>query len=198
MIARCVVSTYLDSTEPSDAIQITPHYRLTDGAEPAVTTFATALMNAWNGFLPVAVRNGWIKVAVYDAQKTTKPNYPITEVEMRKDTFATSTANRETALTLSYYASFNRPRSRGRLYIPAFFSGFTPSGAQAALNMRQQISALGPILAGVTPSTADWVVYSRVNNEALSVTNTWVDDAWDTIRSRGKRATARTLGVITQ
>lgn len=197
MIVKAVISTWVDSTEPTDAIQITPHYRLTDGAEPAATTFANALLDAWTAYLPVTYRTAQRRVSIYNAQAPA-PNYPITEVTRDKDSVKVSSTNRETALCLSYYASFNRPRYRGRLYVPCMFTGLTPSGASADVTIRAKVLALGTALAGVTPSTADWVVYSRVLNAATNVTNVWVDDSWDTVRSRNKRSTARTEGTITQ
>lgn len=39
---------------------------------------------------------------------------------------------------------------------------------------------------------ADWVVYSRRNDEAYSINNGWVDNELDTIRSRGLDASLRT------
>jgi hypothetical protein len=49
--------------------------------------------------------------------------------------------------------------------------------------------------AGLPPSTF-WVVYSRKTGGDAQVTNVWVDDEWDTVRSRGLRGTVRDLGTL--
>jgi hypothetical protein len=40
------------------------------------------------------------------------------------------------------------------------------------------------------------VVYSRREKVARPVTNYWVDDEWDTVRSRGLRSSTRVTGTL--
>lgn len=43
---------------------------------------------------------------------------------------------------------------------------------------------------------ASWVVYSKVLGTTALVTQGWVDNAFDTVRSRGEQATARTTATL--
>jgi hypothetical protein len=54
----------------------------------------------------------------------------------------------------------------------------------AAARLKTEINAIGAGFA--------WVIYSPTNNEIYDVEAGWVDDAFDTIRSRGGAATTRT------
>ena len=42
----------------------------------------------------------------------------------------------------------------------------------------------------------NWCVASTVDKVGRDVTNAWVDDEWDVIRSRGLRGTTRTLVTV--
>lgn len=103
----------------------------------------------------------------------------------------------EVALCASFYAGVNRKRYRGRVYLGPFL-------ATALIDVNEggpQRSAPTPTLvdriAGslkrliVNPLTQNLAVYSEVDGIARTVTNGWVDDAWDTIRSRGQDAQRR-------
>jgi hypothetical protein len=41
------------------------------------------------------------------------------------------------------------------------------------------------------PQGTNWVVWSRKLKQANGVNHYWVDDEWDTVRSRGMRSTKR-------
>jgi hypothetical protein len=100
---------------------------------------------------------------------------------------------REVALCLSYYSERNLPRNRGRIYIGPFHS--------IALGLRpaqDHINALGTIatgLANVGGVDVDWSLYSPTTGGLKKITNYWIDNEWDTVRSRGLRATTRTAGT---
>lgn len=102
---------------------------------------------------------------------------------------------REVACCLSFYADRNSPRTRGRIYIPATFMtsapGARPSGTVtgALQNLAQGFSSLGGV-------NVDWCVHSKVTGEFHKVTNTWVDDEWDTQRRRGLKATGRVSQTV--
>lgn len=104
---------------------------------------------------------------------------------------------REVALCLSFYANRNIPRRRGRLYLgPVAPATERPSDGflNAALAMGDAFAALGGI-------DIDWGVFSPTDwrehptNDAedffYPVTDCWCDDEWDTVRSRGRKATKR-------
>lgn len=95
----------------------------------------------------------------------------------------------EVALCLSFYADYNQPRRRGRLYLGPIGGdlGERPSPAlmDSVIDFGQALQDIG-----VGPQYA-WQVASRVTGERASVTDWWVDNAWDTQRRRGLRPTDR-------
>jgi len=52
------------------------------------------------------------------------------------------------------------------------------------------------VLTKQLPASHNWVVFSRRNNASYGVSNIWADDEWDTVRTRGLRGTARSVGVV--
>lgn len=103
-------------------------------------------------------------------------------------------APREVALCLSFFSERNLPRNRGRIYI----------GPWSVTHMNERPSA-GPIgsleqlktdLANIGGTDVEWCVFSPTTGPASpdsfkKVSAGWVDNEWDTQRSRGLRATAR-------
>lgn len=98
-----------------------------------------------------------------------------------------TSAPREVALCLSYFSERNQPRFRGRLFLgPWNFAEVRPAGGQidAAIAMATGLANIGGV-------DVDWGLWSTTRNAFSKVTAGWVDDEWDTIRSRGFRATGR-------
>lgn len=108
---------------------------------------------------------------------------------------------REVALCLSFYAGANRPSNRGRIYL----------GPCDALQIAQRpnttmitsATSVATILKNLGGVDVDWSVFSPkifaasgVEAAFQAVQTAWVDDEWDTVRSRGLRATARTTVAI--
>jgi hypothetical protein len=58
-----------------------------------------------------------------------------------------------------------------------------------------KVMALGPIFANLGGSDVDWIVWSRKNHTATKVQNYWVDDEWDTVRSRGLKRSTRQVAT---
>jgi hypothetical protein len=108
-------------------------------------------------------------------------------------TGAGAAAPREVALCLSYFSGRNLPSQRGRIYIGPF--------AQADMETRpnsfriEDLRTLATGLAGVGGADVDWSLHSPKRGGLQTITNVWVDNEWDTIRSRGLRATARSAGT---
>jgi len=114
---------------------------------------------------------------------------------------ASESGPREVALCLSYYAEQNVPRRRGRLYIGPFTDAAMEIRPPAG-NAIGAVASLAPALAAVGGADVDWCLYSPTNDVATAgatklrtITNWWVDNEWDTVRSRGRRATSRISGV---
>jgi hypothetical protein len=110
---------------------------------------------------------------------------------------------REIAVCLSFFAANNRPRNRGRLYLgPVTFQQI---GERPNTSVRDQAIAVGTILRNLGGVDVDWSVYSPTIHQLSGVeaafqpvSTMWVDDEWDTVRSRGYRATTRTQAVINE
>jgi hypothetical protein len=192
-IYKFVLTTWLDSTLPGDGIQITPTFS-TIGGSPDLGALADDLLTGWNNWLAVNVRGTQQRCTVYNWQGA-KPNYPQHQEERFTDVASPAPSNRELALCLSGYHNQNRPRQRGRLYIPVCFTGQGASGAVASGALRTKVAELVPLFTNLGGIDVDWGVYSRVDNTFRKYTHWFVDDAWDVQRRRGSRATARTAGT---
>jgi hypothetical protein len=114
---------------------------------------------------------------------------------------ATGSANPpEAAICLSFQGSqvsgTSQARRRGRIFIPAisfFDAGTTTSFPNVGAATRTDIAgAASTLKTSVAGHGFIWSVYSRVDADAVVVTNGWIDNAQDTQRRRGNKATART------
>lgn len=131
------------------------------------------------------------------ATDTGVPNYPIDEA-----TFGLNTAPpgidlpSEVSLCVSYAndseSSIPRARRRGRIYIPGHSEANNTNG--------RPLPALVEDLADAYEAYADAVnaisgvsagVWSRANATVYPIERVWVDNEWDTVRSRGGKSTAR-------
>lgn len=192
MILRLQVSTLGDTLFPRDRMVITPHFETTGpstDADALCQDLADALYDWMNDKREVAVK-------AYDAQGA-EPNYPIGEGIAGNTQSPISTCPREVALCLSFFSARNIPSWRGRLFIPATWHGGDVA-VRPAPGLMTHIGAMATILSDLGGIDVDWVVYSRKNNVARPVSNWWVDDEWDTIRSRGLRSTARIQGTVNE
>jgi len=138
----------------------------------------------------------------YYAADGSVPNYPFYE-----QSFSLSPAPAaldlpvEVSLCMSYANdsenSVPRARRRGRIYVSGFQSAFNVAGrpttattAAFANNMLVYCQAVNAL----TDLTA--VVYSRSNVAGYAIERVWCDNEWDTMRSRGLKATARTTYTV--
>lgn len=189
MIVKLQCAFAADSTFPRDRFIITPHFNITSpGGDPqALCDDLAPALAAWcNGTREV-------KVTAYDSQGT-KPVYPSGEAIVNLGQAPASTVPRELAVCLSYFATRNIPRHRGRLYIPL---ALTSQGGQLrpSATLRDIVASLVPIFENLGGIDVDWCLWSPTDAAAYKVTNWWVDDEWDTVRSRGLRPTTRTQGT---
>jgi hypothetical protein len=102
---------------------------------------------------------------------------------------------REVALCLSFRGAENVPRQRGRIFCgPVNAQTERPADA-----IRTICLSLATGLANIGGTNVDWCVFSRASvgptgglaDAFHPVKQAWVDDEWDTQRSRGLRATTR-------
>jgi hypothetical protein len=145
--------------------------------------------NVWNKF------SQELEVRLYD-RADSKPRPVKGQALIHSGTRPVAGMPREVALCLSYFADRNLPRNRGRMYLPV--SQYQTS---TSLGERPGTNIMGAALAMVTLSNqsfpdvggvdVQWCVYSRADDKFKQVTDAWVDDEWDTVRSRGLKATRR-------
>lgn len=104
-----------------------------------------------------------------------------------------TTGVQQCALCLSYYADRNLPRTRGRIY-----TGYGPNQSTdfASSVLMSDLISFGQALAGLGGLNVDWSVYSPTNNAHTRITNIWVDNSWDIVRSRKLRGTARSTATV--
>ena len=102
----------------------------------------------------------------------------------------------EIALCLSYYGSRNIPRERGRLFIPLSLMTGAPGKFPTTTQMDEVLVTWGNALVKqITTGTP--IILSRVAGlgEVL-IEHMWVDDEWDTVRSRGLKASNRRTATV--
>lgn len=114
----------------------------------------------------------------------------------------------EVACCLSFHASYGgdpefsgtsrpRARDRGRIYFGPLISSLANTDGTTG-RVKPAASLIGDlVLAGqFLRDDADtrWCVWSRAAARLVDVTTVWVDDAWDTQRRRGEKATLKTTG----
>jgi hypothetical protein len=186
---RVTIGFPFDTALPRDVIQINPHYGQVDNPQALVDKLLVNLktVTTIGATMPFTIK-------AYDAEKA-PPSFPLA-VASQAGTIPVPSTPREVALCLSYYSSYNRPRFRGRLYIPYTLItgslGSRPTSTQRDFVLNSWGGALGRNL----PPNMNLIVWSRFDKKAYGVTNLWVDDEWDTVRSRGGKPTTRSLATI--
>lgn len=194
-IYKMQCSFLADSALPRDNLVITPHFRdqgATSDPDGLCQDLAEAL-DAWCDGSPQ------IEVKAYDVQGT-PPVYPAGRGIVNEGDMVLTGGPREVACCLSYYGTRNVPRQRGRLYVPwtlVQISG-TLTSTRPNQTTRQRVMQLTNALTALGGVDVDWGVWSPTTNLFWPTTNVWVDDEWDTIRSRGMRATTRDTGNVAE
>jgi hypothetical protein len=88
-----------------------------------------------------------------------------------------------------------RARDRGRVFIGPLVQGAvamaTPARARPADALQEALVESGRIL--MQNTDVNWVVWSRKLARVRPVLQVWADDAFDTVRRRGERPTAKTI-----
>lgn len=181
-IYRAQITWPVDSVFAVDAMSINPHYFGTDAQ-----ALADKLKSNFTAFTPIGATKPFT-IRIYDAQKA-PPSYPLATAS-QAGTPVNSDRPRELALCLSYYSTHNRPRLRGRVYLPAQFVGGTLASRPSPAQITAALSFKDPLTQSLPPST-NMVVYSRMDDKSYGVDNFWVDDEWDIVRSRGRKPTSR-------
>lgn len=187
-IYRVQMSFPSDSALPADIITVNPHF--TSSAPDALLSTLSNSLQAWN-----ATASATHTLKAYDALKAA-PSYPVATASHTGAT-PNSVGPREVAICLSYFAGHNRPRTRGRLYLPYhWFSATAPPVRPGDTTLDAVLDFADKVLTHQLLTGDRWVVYSRVDRTANPVTDVWCDNEWDTMRSRGLKADHRTTAKV--
>jgi hypothetical protein len=194
---RAQCSWQIDSANPTDVLVITPHFKVVGGPlfpSADYDSLANDLATALDTYTALHTQ---LTVKLYDAEAAA-PNFPKATKTVRQATIASSPSNRDLALCLSYYSDVNRPRHRGRLYIPCPLIAINGGAATATPANLVTVSNIVPIFTGLGGINVDWVVWSRVDRVSRPVTDWYVDNSWDTQRRRGGKASNRLTGTTSE
>jgi len=153
-------------------------------------------------YFPTGVaQNGHI-VKYYDAEGTA-PNYPYLESTFNLASSPTGTPlPSEVALCLSFQgvriAGIPQARRRGRIYLGPLDITVMNSGRPTSTAITNALDAAEAFYdaVDVISSAQTWAVWSPTNGSATPVTNAWMDNAFDTQRSRGVEVTTKTTRVL--
>lgn len=90
-------------------------------------------------------------------------------------------------------------RRRGRLFLGPWGTAQIAGNGRVSGLLQASIARCGKELITQSDAATDWswVVWSPTDAAAVPILNGWVDDAWDTVRSRGPKPSARTLYSLT-
>lgn len=129
-----------------------------------------------------------------------KPNYPLYENVWN---FATALSGNplpsECAVCLSYAGvripGLAQARRRGRVYLGPCKDTLNSVGRPLQASLTAILAAAQVLKDNIddVPSAGAWAVWSPTNESAVALTDAWMDNAWDTQRSRGLIRTLKTM-----
>lgn len=152
-----------------------------------------------NALRGMAASNHLVKF--YDINGTL-PNYPLFE-----RTFNLTAAPgavempQEVALCIGYKnlsaTTVPRGRRRGRIYISGWSESANDAGRPISANVTSTLDAFSTYVSSFNAlGTLDASIWSRSNATTYPIETAFVDNEWDTMRSRGGRATSRSTWIL--
>lgn len=211
--ARALVTLNNDSLVPADRVTNTWHFR-TPGAVSAVGTALETLLDTFYTSIGGTLSSnlsGSGTVQLYDLEDP-EPRAPVFTGAITFSPGASGYPN-EVAVCMSFQgpivSGFPQSRRRGRLFLgPMVGTAGSVSGgdyrvsagtrttiATAADTLMSDTTTPGLIWSVFSPTTAGPSPWSAaaLGDAFVTVTNGWINDAFDTVRSRGLATTARTV-----
>jgi hypothetical protein len=197
---RALVSTYKSSELPKDWVTNSVYFD-DHGVGTDATQLATDIATLFGTYRSLPL--GWDRVncRLYDMAEPA-PRQIQGQFTYTATPVATASGPREVALCLSFYGDANLPSHRGRIYIGPW--GYTSLTERPTSPQLTSMTALQVGLRGIGGVDVDWCVFSPKLSAGQGWTPTgggepdfepisggWVDDEWDTVRSRGLRLVAR-------
>lgn len=135
-------------------------------------------------------------IKIYSAVTTT-PNYPIDEASMSLGGTPTAVdMPLEVNLCVSYANDsatiVPRARRRGRIYVGGWPEASNTSGRPTSVYYEALADAYVQYVDDLnTEPDFTAAIWSRTNGSLYPIERVWVDDEWDTVRSRGGKSTVR-------
>ncbi len=145
-------------------------------------------------------QNGWV-VKYYNAV-TTPGNYPLFTNGFN---LATAPGAVDLPLEVSLCVSYANDsettvapaRRRGRIYVSGWPESVNTTGRPTSAAYDSLLNAYVNYVEGVNVlSGVDACIWSRANNALYEIERVWVDNEWDTMRSRGGKSTLRSTAMI--
>jgi hypothetical protein len=197
---RASIGWAVDSLLPRDQVTINPCF--SHGLDPFTITgtdwqgLADDLKSSIQSWAPTPARQITVKLYEIKAPVPGTPNRPKATSVYGTGVFTASSVPGELAICLSYYGGSNGPSQRGRLYLPlSVVNNSAGSTNRPSSTDRAKVGTLSTILAQLGGVNVDWGVWSPTRSTFTKASNWYVDDEWDTVRSRGLKPTTRTAGT---
>lgn len=201
-IARCIATINYFTGLPEDVISnvfywasVTP---LDTDQAAGIVTRLNAFYNAIDAHLSPVLVPSSLRYRFYHMEDP-EPRVPFYDVPGAGLTLGSAGTAEESSVCLSYQAApasgDPQARRRGRIYIGPLASTAITNGTSSAFSqisgtVRADLAAAAAILADQS-EPHQWAVYSTVDNVARQIVGGWIDNAVDTQRRRGRRATIR-------
>jgi len=191
---RALVSTYKSTEQAIDRITNTLYFD-DQGFQTNALNLATDIANLFATYRSLPTGFNRVNCRMYDMAEPTPREIQGEFTNTTPTQSASPVAPREVALCLSYHSDRNLPRKRGRIYVGPWATGFMSERPQAASITSLQDLRTG--LANIGGTDVQWCIYSPTRSLPgqtpvfEQVKGGWIDDEWDTVRSRGLRAIGR-------
>lgn len=197
---RAQIGWAVESLLPRDQVTINPCF--SHGFDPSTITgvdwqtLADDLKTAVQGWNPTPARQITVKLYEIKAPVAGVPNRPKATSVYGTGVNTGSNTPGELAICLSYYGGDAGPSKRGRLFLPlTVVNNSLSPGNRPGATERAKVGALATSFAQLGGVNVDWGVWSPTRNQFTKADHWYVDDEWDTVRSRGLRPTTRTSGT---
>jgi hypothetical protein len=200
---RTQVAIAMDTGLPEDVITNTWHFRGVNAGVSVPTDVGVigAALNTFYQYIDINFASNIAGSMVFKTYKLSDPE-PRAPISTVTNTLTPSTdfgLPFEVALCLSYRAALvsgtNAARRRGRIYLGPFANTVSESSGgrvrPTTTLLTTIATAAGDMRNYALANDCPWVVYSPTDEAANNVVAGWIDNAWDTHRSRGAAATAR-------
>lgn len=198
-IVRAQVSIPAASTVAEDTVTNTFHFTTTGWDETIRGSIAgglQALYESWDTYKSSLMAWPSARVKFYDLSEP-EPRVPIDDISLSLSTHPTGTPlPSEVAVCMSFRAEYvsgsSQARRRGRVFFGPLNQVSGDSTGRVAAAALTLFQGGAQTFLDLSDSAADWawVVWSPTAATAYPVVGGWFDNAYDTQRGRGVRATS--------